>query len=645
MGVLWWYSSAVLVRLLLGGCCFCLVSSAARVERAAVEKSVTGVCDIPGCNCSDTAKIWKIINCTFNSTQAIELLPGTVPKQAMEISIIGGETLTVKPSAFDSMVGFNLLRVDGTRNFVIHRQAFTNLSASSLLVQVQHCNRFILESNGFKNMQTPIIAEISSCNQVTIKNSAFGRLQAGKFYNVQTLDLEEGAFTFENQGQIGRHGPVTNLSFLNVRISEIPKSAFLSVLAEVNIQDSIIKNIHSEAFKASQISSVSIVNTTIHRLQTGAFSGQSLIFNFVLSKCIIHTLETQAIMAAFTNFTVQHSIITDIQLTGITSVASNFHITDNQFKTIQEKAFVLSNFNRVYFNHNIMLNIEKSFITFDVITDDEVQEVTFVGNEIHNAKLKSLNFISHLPKHTAIKFDDNSFSQQCYCDMGKWLRDLFDNSEMNVDFALDTSFCKVSKTLSHCFKLNEGLINMKNFTELVCGNETEIYCEPYHGETKTLDTTATMLFDEMEESINSNMYIGIALGTLLILAVCGTVVILLIRGGIWLKRNGYCMHFRNIRLTQGEPSHDDERVMVDLERNGPKNDDNELTPELLMRLREALNDPDDDIKEQARERIEKLYERYITSDSYTNNNRQDEETHLYEELGNLQNGHGHQSTR
>lgn len=288
-----------------------------------------------------------------------------------------------------------------------------------------------------------------------------------------------------------------------------------------------------------------------------------------------------------------------------------------------------------------MLNIEKSFITFDVITDDEVQEVTFVGNEIHNAKLKSLNFISHLPKHTAIKFDDNSFSQQCYCDMGKWLRDLFDNSEMNVDFALDTSFCKVSKTLSHCFKLNEGLINMKNFTELVCGNETEIYCEPYHGETKTLDTTATMLFDEMEESINSNMYIGIALGTLLILAVCGTVVILLIRGGIWLKRNGYCMHFRNIRLTQGEPSHDDERVMVDLERNGPKNDDNELTPELLMRLREALNDPDDDIKEQARERIEKLYERYITSDSYTNNNRQDEETHLYEELGNLQNGHGH----
>lgn len=60
--------------------------------------------------------------------------------------------------------------------------------------------------------QTPIIAEISSCNQVTIKNSAFGRLQAGKFYNVQTLDLEEGAFTFENQGQIGRHGPVTNVS-------------------------------------------------------------------------------------------------------------------------------------------------------------------------------------------------------------------------------------------------------------------------------------------------------------------------------------------------------------------------------------------------------------------------------------------------
>lgn len=71
MGVLWWYSSTVFVRLLLGGYCICLVSCAAvRVERAAVEKSVTGVCDMPGCNCSDTAKIWKIINCTFNSSQA-----------------------------------------------------------------------------------------------------------------------------------------------------------------------------------------------------------------------------------------------------------------------------------------------------------------------------------------------------------------------------------------------------------------------------------------------------------------------------------------------------------------------------------------------------------------------------------------------
>lgn len=332
--------------------------------------------------------------------------------------------------------------------------------------------------------------------------------------------------------------------------------------------------------------------------------------------------------------------ITDIQATGIASVASNFHITDNQFKTIKTKAFVLSKFNRVYFNHNIMLNVEDSFIEFDTITEDEVQEVTFIGNEIHNASSKALNFISHLPPQTNIKFDDNSFNQECFCDIGKWLQDLFDRKEMNVDLALNTSFCKISKSLSHCFKLNEGLINMQNFTKLVCGNETDqIYCEPYQGETKTLDTTAIMIFDEMEENINSNMYLGIALGVILIIAVCGTVVILLIRGGIWLKRNGYCMRFRNIRLTQGEPSHDDERVMVDLERNAPKTDDNELTSELLVRLREALNDPDDEIKEQARERIEKLYERYITSDSYTNNNRQDEETHLYEELGNLQNGY------
>lgn len=65
----------------------------------------------------------------------------------------------------------------------------------------------------FDNLfQTPITAEITKCFYVAVKNSVFSRLQTGKFEDVTYLDLSEGAFTFENQGDIGRHGPLVNVS-------------------------------------------------------------------------------------------------------------------------------------------------------------------------------------------------------------------------------------------------------------------------------------------------------------------------------------------------------------------------------------------------------------------------------------------------
>lgn len=189
--------------------------------------------------------------------------------------------------------------------------------------------------------------------------------------------------------------------------------------------------------------------------------------------------------------------------------------------------------------------------------------------------------------------------------------------------------------LSRCFELEVGLMNMRNFTEMVCGIRDTIVCQPYEGETKVIDTTSTMLLDEKDEADNRNLILGLTLGSLFIVAVSGTIVILLIRGGLWLKRKGY---FRNMRYNQNENSNEDENTIVTMDQS----EDNkqvempeELTPELLQTLRERLEDPQ--THQEACEMIERLYDMFIVDESYTNNNRQEEEAHLYEELGNLQN--------
>lgn len=307
------------------------------------------------------------------------------------------------------------------------------------------------------------------------------------------------------------------------------------------------------------------------------------------------------------------------------STVANAVISDNEVGYFRTAAFALNNWNKVNIDNNIIMHLNKRFLELPINSD--VYEYTFTGNEVYHAYEGAFHFLPSLKR--VLNFDNNSFNETCRCDIDKWLEGLFNDSD--VVFVMDSSYCLITKPLSTCFELQEGLINMQNFSKLVCGEGEQIICEPYKGDTKVLDTTSKMLIDTETEETNSNSFIlGLTLGALLIIAVAGTIVILLIRGGLWLKRKGY---FRNIRYNQNENSNDDENTIVTVDRNDKLEMPEELTPELLQTLREQLDDPS--THNEAREMIERLYDMFIIDESYTNN-RQDEEAHLYEELGNLQ---------
>lgn len=286
------------------------------------------------------------------------------------------------------------------------------------------------------------------------------------------------------------------------------------------------------------------------------------------------------------------------------------------------------------------------------ISDNEQQhKFTFRSNEIYNVHPGAFSFLQEIDGIDGFNFQNNSFNDTCTCTMYEWFESLLNGT--NVGYMINSSFCRVIDFLSKCYQLGEGLINMQNFTELVCGNNN-ITCEPYNGETKLLDTTAIIFLDETPEPSRNGVFIVIIISVITTLVIIvGIAVVLLIKGGIWLKRKGYCMHFRNMQYNPNDASNEDEGAMVNEDhyqqqhnhvqnqhheiQNQPQEDRNdfpdELTSELLQELRRKLENPE--TEEEAREMIEKLYEMYVIDDGYTNNNRH-EEAHLYEELGNLQ---------
>lgn len=122
------------------------------------------------------------------------------------------------------------------------------------------------------------------------------------------------------------------------------------------------------------------------------------------------------------------------------------------------------------------------------------------------------------------------------CELADWIN-LLTNSTSCTDLILETSFCPVDETLSRCFSLPVGVINMQNFTEKTCTNNT--VCEPYNGETRTINTTGKFFIDHDHGNEKQTwlIFIIVLIG-FFIVALISTFVALLIRGSRWLKRKG-----------------------------------------------------------------------------------------------------------
>lgn len=86
--------------------------------------------------------------------------------------------------------------------------------------------------------------------------------------------------------------------FQNVIFSSIPKDTFVNPADEIQIINCDIPTIHGRAFSAPLYHSVLLRNSSIRRIDQGAFSDGTLVQKLSVVACVLRDLQPGAFQAA-----------------------------------------------------------------------------------------------------------------------------------------------------------------------------------------------------------------------------------------------------------------------------------------------------------------------------------------------------------
>lgn len=307
-------------------------------------------------------------------------------------------------------------------------------------------------------------------------------------------------------------------------------------------------------------------------------------------------------------------------------------IVGNEINNLHSYSFVFQNGDQIRIQHNIINFLHSHFL--HISRNREVKStgvnLWFLDNQIYNLQPGALSFA---PTLEGFVYKDNFFNQPCHCTMEELVTLLINaNISTLIRQIINNTFCPVNDILSQCFMLPIGVINVKNFSELVCNSKHNIVCEPYNGETKVVNVT-TDIFAHNNTPRDKNTIALIIGGTsICILALLTGSFLILIRGSRWLKRKFY---FNKVEDNQNEQSNIVENALESIDECENNDAPEDLTLDLLQNLSSKLDDPH--THQEASEMIEQLYQKYVRNNGLKNNNKQTEdEMHLYEELGNFQ---------
>lgn len=616
-----------------------------------LSQTVDPLCERSACNCTKSNPYrWITATCVFDNKQVIELVPASLPNDLQVLEVANSRELRVAAGSFFKLRSLQLVRFRNIGRVIIKKEAFLRLLSPQLKLEVTDVGDIVVETQAFKAVSGPVSISLSHIPYVTIQKSAFAWYIDIVISHVPRLELHEYAFSMESPPQLGPHGPVNKIVMDTVIVSELPANVFATSAAELSIVNSEIRTVRANAFSAIQFNSVILRNTSLHHIENSALRLSTLINTLRMDTVRLHSLAMNAIQSGVSHLVIYNSKVYDVYEGAFNITVATVELGTNLFERLRPRSFVLKSWNRMIIENNTFKVLDDSAFCSPYHVSDESYFFRFTGNVILDIGKEALGFTPSTELDT--KIENNVFANTCYCDITSWLRDKITGSDNIIERYFNTSMCHVNSVLAHCFGLSEGYVNIRNFTEFICGTDDKLLCEAIAQNDASVPAhipgmTSDIFYDnglDREKKV---------LGSIFIFVICSITIMMALSGLMWFRRNGYCTKARLLLLPSTESflniinrifsrshaaagsAHSITRVSVheyaelqaqkpsDTEDGIPSEDKatqtlpEELTQELLQTLREKLDDPEN--YSEARDMIEHLYDLIKVEESCNQN--------------------------
>lgn len=615
--------------------------------------SATALCQRKECNCSNDRTGGRESVCHFNKRQNLEMRGTDFPEDLSSVELTGGRELRFHTEVFSKLTYLHFVRIADVPKVLVQEHTFANMSSSrKVRFEFEGGSSLVLEARSWKNVAGEISVSISRFSQVIIQAQAFSGLYDLTVSQVAKFELLEDAFFIERPPRYSKEFKVESIILDQVKLENLERKTFYSSAHQVKIRNSHIKTVRTDAFNAISLAQVTIENTTIDKVEHGAFSGRTILHTLTLDRVILHELESGAVLSGTTHLNIHHSRFGTLQPGTFNVTVAIASISDNIFNRLLSRAMILKQWDRLSINNNTFKKLDPYAFSSEGLISKAAPIINFSKNNLYDNPTNAFDF--HVNNELNYSIGNNFFNFKCRCDMAIPLKAMIKPYSVS-EVLFRNGLCDVDHSLSKCFDLPEGFYNMLNFTERICSVNEVILCEEIQRDAAVppqLPGISSAVDTMFENNVGRERKI---LGSIFIIALCAMVIMMIISAVMWIGRNGYCTKarvfllpstnsyigcitrfFSGSGMTPTGSAHSISRLSIHeyaelqrkigeakeeeeipLEDKATQTLPEELTQELLQSLQEKLNDPEN--YSEARNMIEHLYDLIKVEESCNKN--------------------------
>ncbi|XP_050541439.1 uncharacterized protein LOC126905605 [Daktulosphaira vitifoliae] len=624
-------------------------------------------CTRPECTCSPVSEGRVALECVYTGQQNVvwehDISNKNLTKSLSMVSLSGeGDTsIIITGKTFSQAANLVSLTITGFGEVSIKKEGLQiknkGLPESVIWLVIKKAQRVYLDSGSIQPQTGVVDILIEDCDTVRLSQQIVSKLRMFTFRRIESLELSEKTFV---EAAIG---VIEQIIIENVFLDVIPSSAFVTSISSMLIRNCSIGLISREAFPKTMFTNITLVHTTIGRIESHAFRESAIMDNLRMTRCRVQNLEKGAIMAAVTDIFFEQSEFGTIE-SGAVTVAINLTLDSNTFQHVKTNGFNLSNWHGIRIESNIFKILERNaFCEYSTSSGSAssatiVRNLYFSNNILHPLSSESVPWTPAIRLRTAantIRVTSNRLTSKCDCSQ-RYMFVMVDGSSSVIseerEFA-ENNYCLVDATVYACSQnLTSNIADYAYAAEFRdaagCGTDLAVAYERCVRETEALSSVT-----EHPDGVSFRVF-GTILGpkaergvitTLVLLILCGFGTVCAVSAITWLNARGFFIKLRSLLTSNGTgggrgvgsldrttSAHSLSPISVheyaELQRNRIGNDfyvtappavrvvvyqdrgtqtvPEELTQEMLQTLRDKLDDPED--YAEARDMIEHLYD-------------------------------------